>query len=274
MASETPMNPFDDQPLESEPHPYPGHDPEFSEISKPAKLSRPWGPWATVGWTLLSILVLGVAQVVGVLIFVVFRFATNRSVKVEELVTNGDAWFLATLVSTPATVGLIALLIKFRGYPARDYLALRWPTWRSAMIAFGGMAVLLFATDLTSFLLGRPLVPVVMVDVYRTAWLPTLLLAMIVLAPLGEETLFRGFLYQGIAASRAGPIVAIVVSTVVFSLMHVQYDWYGILAVAATGLYLGVVRYRAGSLFLTMLLHAVGNLFATLEMIGQEVWLK
>jgi membrane protease YdiL (CAAX protease family) len=45
-------------------------------------------------------------------------------------------------------------------------------------------------------------------------------------------------------------------------------------AVAATGLFLGVVRYRAGSLLLTMLLHGVANLVATIEMMVQEYWLK
>jgi uncharacterized protein len=274
MASELPTNPLHDQPLEIEPPSVPAVDAELCEISKPEAFSRPWGPWATVGWTLLCVLVFGVAQVAGLLIFAVYEFAMNRGVKLENLDSDGNALFLATMLSTAATIGLIALLVKFRGYPARDYLALYWPTRRSVLIAFGGLAVLLFTTDLTSYLLGRPLVPTVMVDVYRTSWLPTLLLAMVVLAPLGEETLFRGFLYEGIAASRAGPIVAIIVSTVTFALLHAQYDWYGILGVAAIGLYLGVVRYRAGSLFLTMLLHAVGNLVATFEMIVQQEWLK
>jgi membrane protease YdiL (CAAX protease family) len=249
-------------------------DVELLENSKPVQLPRPWGPWATIGWSLVCILVIGVAQFAGLLIFVVFQFATNRSVTVETLATNGNALVLATLLSTPATLGLIAFLVKVRGYPARDYLALFQPTWRSVLIASGGMVILLVAIDLTSYLLGRPLVPVVMVDVYRTAWLPALLLAFIVLAPLAEETLFRGFLYQGIAATRAGPIVAIIVSTLAFALIHIQYDWYGVLGVAAIGLYLGVVRFRAGSLLLTMLIHAVGNLLATLELIVQHDWLK
>jgi membrane protease YdiL (CAAX protease family) len=137
-----------------------------------------------------------------------------------------------------------------------------------------GLAAVLVATDLTSYSLGRPLVPDVMRDVYRTSWLPTLLFTLVVLAPLGEETLFRGFFYQGIATSRAGPVVAIIMSTVVFALMHGQYDWYGVIGIAAIGLYLGVVRYRTGSLFLTMVLHSVGNLVASLELIIQENWLK
>ena len=110
--------------------------------------------------------------------------------------------------------------------------------------------------------------------IYRSAWLPGLLFAMMVLAPVGEETLFRGFLYAGIAASRAGPIMAIIISTVAFSVLHGQYDWYGMASVAAMGLYLGTVRFRTQSLYLTMLLHAIANAFATLEMVVQEHWLR
>jgi uncharacterized protein len=137
-----------------------------------------------------------------------------------------------------------------------------------------GLAIVLVATDLTSYLTGRPIVPTVMVDMYRTSWVPGMVFAMVVLAPLGEETLFRGFLYAGIAASRAGPVVAIIVSTVIFGSLHMQYDWYGVVAVAAIGLYLGVVRYRTRSLLLTMFLHAVANGFATAEMIVLDAWFK
>jgi membrane protease YdiL (CAAX protease family) len=274
MASEFQTNPADAQPLEIEPAPGPTEDPEFAVTLEPVMLPRPWAPWATIGWTLLCIVVIVVAQIAALFIFVAFRFATSPSPKFDDLATNGNFLALATLLSTPAVVGLIALLIRVRRNPIRDYLALYWPPARSVLIAFAGLAAVLGATDLTSYLLGRPLVPTVMVDVYRTAWLPASLLALVVLAPVGEETLFRGFLYVGIAASRAGPNVAIVVSSVAFALLHVQYDWYGVIGVAAIGLYLGVVRYRTGSLLLTMLLHAVANLFATLELVVQEHWLS
>jgi membrane protease YdiL (CAAX protease family) len=215
-----------------------------------------------------------VAQFAALVIFVAPRIATNPSANIDDLVTDGNLWTLATLFSTPAGVGLIALLVRLRRYPIRDYLALYWPPVRSVVIAFAGLAALSVATDVSFFLLGRPLVPKVMVDVYRTAWLPGLLLAIVVLAPIGEETIFRGFFYAGIAASRAGPIVAIVVSSITFALLHSQYDWYGLVAVAAIGLYLGVVRYRAQSLLLTMLLHGVASTIATFEVLVQEHWLK
>ena len=135
-----------------------------------------------------------------------------------------------------------------------------------------GLAVLLVATDLTSYLLGRPLVPAVMVDIYRTAWLPALLFAFVVLAPVGEETLFRGFLYMGIAASRAGPDVAIIVSSVAFARCCMfQYDWYGICRRRGdSGFTWALSAIDLQSLLLTMFLHAVGNAFATLEIVVQE----
>ena len=111
-------------------------------------------------------------------------------------------------------------------------------------------------------MIGRPIVPKVMVDFYRNSWLPFFVFAVVVLAPLGEETLFRGFLYKGIESSRAGPVGAIVVSTVLFAVIHLQYDWYGILGVGVMGLYLGVVRYRCSSVSLTMILHSLANLVA------------
>ena len=65
--------------------------------------------------------------------------------------------------------------------------------------------------------------------------------------------------------------MAIIVSTVAFAALHVQYDWLGIVAVFAMGLYLGVVRYTDLSrCALTMFLHAVGNAFATLEIVILE----
>ncbi|HKI20496.1 MAG TPA: type II CAAX endopeptidase family protein [Isosphaeraceae bacterium] len=213
-------------------------------------------------------------QIAALLIFVVVRLATNFNPKFDDLAANGNVLAFGTLVNTLTVVGLIVLLVRVRRYPVRDYLALTWPPVRSVLIACAGLAVLLCTSDLISYLLGRPLVPPVMVDVYRAAWLPALLLALVVLAPLGEETLFRGFLFEGIATSRAGPVVAILVSSVAWALLHVQYDWYGIVSIAVIGLYLGVVRYRTASVLVTMLLHALSNAGATLEMVVQEHWLK
>jgi membrane protease YdiL (CAAX protease family) len=233
---------------------------------------RPWGPWATVGWTLLCLAVLVITQILVLIIFVVVRMVQGPPVDRDNLdsvlaglPTNGNLLAAATLASTPAMIGLVVLLVRIKRHPIREYLALSWPGTRAFILAVIGLAVVLAATDLTSYSLGRPIVPDFMVDACQTAWLPFLLLALVVLAPLGEETLFRGFLYKGIEVSRGGPVTAIIVSTVIFSVIHVQYDWYGILSVAVMGFYLGVARYRFSSTQLTMVLHAIANAVATAE---------
>jgi CAAX protease family protein len=243
------------------------------------RVARPWGLWATMGWTVLCLVVLFVLQIAVEMIFVIVRLFPGPGVRPDdlsaigaELSINGNMLAAATLASTPAVVGLVALLVWIRGCPIREYLALKWPSARSLFLAMAGLAVVLAGSDLTSYLLGRPLVPKIMVDFYRNAWPPLLVFAVVVLAPLGEEILFRGFLYKGIAASRAGPITAIIVSTITFALLHFQYDWYGVLGVALMGLYLGIVRYGGSSLLLTMLLHAIANVAATVEVFIQLHW--
>ena len=67
-------------------------------------------------------------------------------------------------------------------------------------------------------------------------------------------------------------VVAVVVITLLWSLMHVQYDWYGIGQVFLTGLVLGWVRWRSGSTALTIVLHFLVNLESTFETVVKIGW--
>ncbi len=200
MSSESETNPFEPPRTEIEPARRLTDDPEFAVTVKPAKSPRPWGPWATIAWTILCIVVMFIVQIAVLIIFAVGQFARNESI--EDLAKDGNCLAAATVATTPIIIGLVAFVVWVRHYPIRDYLALIWPDYRSIVVALVCLFVVLGASDLTTYLLGRPIVPNFMVSVYRTGWLPVLLLAIVVLAPLEEETLFRGFLYKGIAASR------------------------------------------------------------------------
>jgi CAAX protease family protein len=245
----------------------------LSEEAPPVALTpRPWGPWATIGWTVLAIVVWLVTQTGVAIVYVVARMVRDPKTDLTGLATDGTLLGLATLASTPAILGLLALLIRVRGFTLRDYLALEWPTPRPAVLAVAGLLLGLAASDLVTYGLGRPIVPTVMVEAYRTSWLPLLLLALLVLAPLGEEVLIRGFLFRGLAESRIGPGIAIGVCAFTWAVMHVQYDLYAISIIFLMGLYLGTVRHLTGSLPLVMLLHFVANLVATAELIVLVQW--
>jgi membrane protease YdiL (CAAX protease family) len=239
---------------------------------QPVPLPRPWGPWATIGWTIVCLLAMAVIQIIVLVIFVVFRLAQapGSTLKLDELAHDGNLFGLAGSTSLLGAVGLVILLVSVRRSPIRDYLALSWPPARRVIMAIVGQLILLTAYDLSSYWFDRPITSPVMLDIYRTAWLPLLMVTILVAAPVGEEILFRGFLYKGIAASRAGPIAAILLSSVVWASLHLQYDWIEILRIALLGIYLGSVRYQTESVSLTILLHFLTNAVATLEMVIQD----
>jgi membrane protease YdiL (CAAX protease family) len=143
-----------------------------------------------------------------------------------------------------------------------------WPRAKPVLVAVGCTLLLVAANDALTYLLGRPIVPQFMTDVYKTAGSRILLfVAIIIAAPVGEEALFRGFLFKGIAESWAGPITAVILTSAAWTLLHLQYDLYQMSLIFVSGLFLATVRQLTGSTLLTMLLHAINNLVATLEVI-------
>ena len=85
-------------------------------------------------------------------------------------------------------------------------------------------------------------------------------LALVVAAPIGEEVLFRGFMFRGFVHAPRDAVPSIVLISLIWSLLHIQYDLLDITEIFVLGLLLGVVRWSTGSTTLTILLHAVYNL--------------
>jgi CAAX protease family protein len=109
-------------------------------------------------------------------------------------------------------------------------------------------------------------VPELMMAMYRTAGsMPIFLIGLVVAAPLAEEFLFRGFLFAGLLNSRLGPTGAIALTALGWASLHIQYDFYGMATIAATGTLLGLIRWRTGSLWLCALLHGLMNVVAIVE---------
>jgi membrane protease YdiL (CAAX protease family) len=93
------------------------------------------------------------------------------------------------------------------------------------------------------------------------AALAALVLAVVVLAPLAEEALFRGLLYGGLR-SRLGTVLAAVVSAAVFGAAHMNASLFLPLGVA--GLLLALVYERSRSLWPSTVAHATLNGLAVL----------
>jgi membrane protease YdiL (CAAX protease family) len=128
--------------------------------------------------------------------------------------------------------------------------------------------VVLFAAavDGITYTLGREEIPKAVLDLYTTSESPLFFASVLLLAaPVFEEVFARGFMFRGIQASRLGNVGAVVLTSLVWSGIHLQYDWYHLLAVLAAGVLLGIARVRTRSLYTTIAMHSVWNLIATLE---------
>ncbi len=90
-------------------------------------------------------------------------------------------------------------------------------------------------------------------------------LLLLVVAPFTAELFIRGFLFPGAVHSRLGPVGAIVLTSIVWSVSHTQYDLYGIAVIFPGGLLLGYARLRSGSVFVPITMHVVQKPVATLE---------
>jgi uncharacterized protein len=242
---------------------------------EPAPPPTPWGVWSTIGWTLLIGFCYAFTQGI---IFVICAFlagfrSTKGPMALEKLESDGFIVSIATLLSAPVGAGLCVLLASFRkSIPIHHYFGLRWPgkwpvlRWIGILLAFG------FLTDLaTTQLLDQPLVPEVMVDLYRSARIPALIwLAIIVAAPVAEEFIFRGFFLTGLLGTNpsSGRVFASIFATsITWAAIHLQYDFYGMTVIFIAGLLLGYARVRTGSLWLCILLHMLMNLVATVQVV-------
>ena len=139
------------------------------------------------------------------------------------------------------------------------------------MIGVVTLVVLVMGWDMLSRATGREVEPGFMGEVLKSAradgalWL--LVIAFCVAAPISEEFFARGFLYRGWSESFLGPAGAIVLSSMVWTGLHLQYDWYFLGEVFSIGLLFGYLRYRSGSTWLTTILHGLNNLAAVVQTI-------
>ena len=225
---------------------------------------KPWGRFSSLG---LAAVVLLISQTVA-LAALVWWYGLPIA-KLPELGGDGIAVTIIILVSTPIELVLLALFTQRTGATVSQYLAGRLP--RRADVIVGVVSVIAFIVlaNVVSWLAGRNLITSFQNDIYTTAaargWLPMLWFAVVIVTPIGEESLFRGFLFQGWFRDPRDAWPAIVLTSAVFALMHVQYDWFVIGQVFGFGVLLGWMRWVSGSTLLTMALHALINCEGMIE---------
>ncbi|MGH9696766.1 MAG: lysostaphin resistance A-like protein, partial [Bryobacteraceae bacterium] len=232
---------------------------------------RIWKFWGTALWGLIVFAAMFVGQMTVVAWFVLRREEPIDMAAAIHVVGGGLTISLSVIMGLPAVLAALWLAIRVTRTPFAEYLALRGTSWINFIIGTLALAALVIAWDGLSRAAGREVAPGFMADVLRSAradgalWL--LVIAFCIAAPVSEELFARGFLYRGWSESFLGPAGAIVLSSVVWTSLHLQYDWFFFGEVFSIGLLLGYLRYRYKSTWLTIFVHGLNNLAAVVQTI-------
>ena len=231
----------------------------------PVRAARgPWGFWATLLWGFILMKLLNATQatIASVLATGTVALAKERG----QAVPSVDE--IVAFIECPSLLGgacvllpALWLVIRLRhGLRFADYLALRrFPVWQLA--AWSALSIVIWATafhlaalsgDQSGKISNAKLAA-------NSAPLLVIIFTHDFLAPVSEELLFRGFLFRGIAASRAGWIAAILIPNLLWVEGHPQYDAPVLAALFVIGCVYGLARHLSGSVLLPILLHMAQN---------------
>ncbi len=230
-----------------------------------------YGLTGTLLWGLIIFILFSFLQFIVSLWFMQFTYgelnSTDRAVVSQLMEYNGTSLALSGIIPAFLCLVFIAALIYFlKKTNIKNYLGLHSFSVKQLGIWLAALALFILASDFLTHSLGKPIVPEVMLDIYRSAepiWL--LWIALMIGAPLFEEIFFRGFLLPGMQQSWLGLHGAVIVTSILWAIIHLQYDIYGIATIFLMGLLLGYAKINSGSLWLPILLHSLSNLTATIQ---------
>ncbi|MEM7480002.1 MAG: type II CAAX endopeptidase family protein [Acidobacteriota bacterium] len=243
---------------------------EVPTTREPSPDDRTWGALASLLLSGAVFLFYSLVQGFGIVaVLVVQPYGELNAFEPERLINQyfGQILWVGTLIALPVALVALWLLTRLRrpGGVAQ-YLGLRGFRWWQGLLWLAATYALVTAITYVATVFERPPIPDFIEQAMTTAgFMPGLVLAVGLAAPIIEELLFRGFLYEGLAKSRLGEVGAIVLISALFAVIHLQYDAFDMFSVFLLGLLFGIVRWQTGSTWLAILLHAAINLFALFQ---------
>ena len=198
---------------------------------------------------------------VGLIAYVIygltFGLASYNTVSASPAVQY-QAYGAALILAGLLPIAVLWIVIRLAHRDFGEYLALNWPSsdeaLRAVLITTSVMVIQVVAFSVVGPTETSP-------NPYlRAGWgLLTFLIAGCIVVPVMEEFVVRGFVFRGWSHSFLGPAGAILLSSILWALVHTQYNWFGQFWIFVTGLALGYIRWRSNSIWLTVMLHSALN---------------
>ena len=239
--------------------------------------SKIWGFWGTLLWGVVIGILLFVGQIVPLIIYMI---VVGESISFENLIlfsqkVETDAFLLSVsvigsaLIVVPLVFGIAKLK---RGSILREYFDLRGYSWRTFWRWMGVLLLLLIFEGFALEAMGVEQTPNFMLNIEYPNRLSIylLLFSVMFMAPLIEEVVFRGFLLKGFSKTFMGVEGAVALTSLLWAVMHLQYEFAYVAVIFMIGLVFGYARIKTQSLFVPMTMHMVMNGIASLGLFFEK----
>lgn len=176
------------------------------------------------------------------------------------------ALLLSVAVILPAVwLGVRAVEARSLGWVSSVVGRLRWRWLALTALPIAGLVILGYVAFIVVGVLVEPNPGEAQAAPVQWGWLLGGLAMIVVLVPVqaaAEEYFFRGFLMQMIGGYLRNPWFGVAITSVLFALAHVDFQWTRLLSLAAFGAVAAVLALYTGGLEAGIVLHTVNNLLA------------
>ena len=239
---------------------------DLKNANSPVPVSpRPLRTWDFMETTFVSLIAYGVfALTSGLALAIVLAMHDGAN---TSSAAQFQAYGAGYIVASPLTIAVLWIAVRTARRDFAEYLALNWPSPGELLRALAITAILLLAE---SFVGAGEAPPDPYVSGKHADGFLILLIGSCIAVPVMEEFVLRGFMFRGWSQSFLGPVGSIVLTSVLWAMMHTQYDWFGRFSIFVMGLAFGYFRWRSNSTWLTVMVHSAMNTLV-LFMIGLQL---
>jgi len=233
-----------------------------------------------IGWDsarmLLWVVVIGfffaLSQVVpmGVYAFLSEPYFSLNVVRglMDELSTNAFLMAITGMGSLLFLVPILFVILKLRGSNVKAYFPLKVLDPKQFMLWIVVATGWMYGQDYLMDMFHIIKIPDAMLNITYpdefSKWL--LVLGVGVMAPILEELIFRGFLLKEFSYTFLGTTGAVFLTSLIWAVIHSQYDWIYLAIIFVTGLLFGIARVMSHSILVPIAMHILFNVSAAIEL--------
>lgn len=240
-------------------------------------------PFTTI---FLAIFIFIASQLIAAIVISLYPAISNfsESKSIDWLTNSPVSQFAALLITSVALIYSVIKLLNWAQVKLHR-VGLVKPMPRDAgyaLVAYGlyfitYLAVIIIASNLLSGLNLDQEQKTGFQAAYSTAELIMAFVSLVVLPPLAEEFLFRGFIFSSLRA-KYKLSTSIIITSVLFGVLHLQFGsgapllWVAAIDTFILSCYLCYLREKTGSLWSPILLHAIKNSVAFIVLFGSRIF--